>query len=214
MQTRISTVLAGALGLLILGLGVPAPGAAARAGSTTPIPRVNLVATATDATGHVLYRRSVRLETLERPDVRIVKRTASSVTAVRAGAGADGPRATFRVRVVPGITDVVAHVRQSVPTFGLEGAATAFELPGIDGRPGAPVVISAYRLGATVSPAGSRRFPVDDIAAAQLRSRYFELRNALVELRVTGRTAVGANRFAQVPGLTNTVTSFSGEAPR
>ena len=52
------------------------------------------------------------------------------------------------------------------------------------------------------------RFGVNDVAAAQLRSRYGKLSQALMELRVTGRTNVGANSFHPAPGVYDAVKSF------
>lgn len=165
--------------------------------------RLSLLAVAKDAQGAVLYRHRVRLESLERADIRIVRRTASSVTVEQRGAGPTGPRATFRIRILPAITDALAHVRAKVPTSTSEGVVT-----GVGPNTPTPVVLSAYRVAAGTSSHG--RFSEYAVAAAQLRSRYFEPRDALVELRVKGRTSVGTNTFTSVPGLYATVRSFAG----
>lgn len=171
---------------------------------STPPPRLELLATATDAEGRTLYRRTVRLETLERADVRVVSRTASSVSVARTGSGASGPRATLRVRIVAGSSDVLAHVRALVPDLNSEGSETT-----VEGEARAPVVVRAHRLSATIDRSGFR-FVERAVAAARLTTRYGEPRNALVELRIDGVSGRGTNSFPLVPGLTNTLRAFAG----
>ena len=114
--------------------------------ASAPAP-VTLTAKVVNRAGRTYYRRTVRLGSLERADVRVVRRTASSVTVESRREGPQGPRATLSLRIVPGDPDVLRQVRSVVPGQVLEGMVTGFERATPQDDPPVPVVLSAFRIG-------------------------------------------------------------------
>lgn len=127
--------------------------AAATRPATTPAP-VTLTASVVNSAGKAYYRRTVRLASLERADVRVIRRTASSITVESRREGSSGPRATLALRIVPGKPDVLGRVRAVVPDAQLEGTVTGFERRSAPTEPKVPVVLSAFRIGTTVYAQG------------------------------------------------------------
>jgi hypothetical protein len=207
MTTSRSLVVLAAAAACLAAPAAPAAVAASRPATPAAAPaRVTLHAAVVNRAGKVYYQRTVRLASLERADVRIVGRTASSITVESRREGHSGPRATLALRIIPGVPDVLREVRAAVADEALEGIVTGFERRNAPTDPKVPVVLSAFRLGTTLFTGG--RFGVDDVAVAQVRSPYGELRQALVELRVTGRTNSGANSFHTVAGVEDAVRLF------
>lgn len=188
---------------LAVGAGAPAHAAPPRT-SITKRDRIELTAVARDAAGRVDLRRKVRLAELERPDVRVVRRSSASVTVTTAGARGRGARATLTLAIAAGNADPLAFVRREIP--GDRSVEGTVDVPSTQSDPA--YLASAFRLMSS-STTSQLRFKQQGVAASRLTDTYgHPLGAGLLVLRMAGQTAKGTNTFPGVPGLASALRAF------